>query len=150
MTGPDAPSLDTQPEEGLLDTSAVIRLGEITDPALLPKRPRIAAITLAELSLGPLLAAEDRERALRLNHVQYAERNFEPLPFDAGAARALARVAADIRGRGRKPTARTFDALIAATAVANSLPLYTANSNDFKGISDLTVVRLPPGSAPPR
>ncbi len=134
----------TRPVEGILDTSAVIRLSEIADPECLPEAPRISAVTLAELSLGPLLTDDDRVRAIRLAHVQHAEHNFEPLPFDARAARAFGRVAADIRRSGRKPAARTFDALIAATAVANSLPLYTCNPADFGGIEELTVVSLLP------
>ena len=127
-----------RPQRGILDTSAVIDLGQL-DPAALPHEPLITAITLAELSVGPLLASSDEQRAARLAHLQQAEADFEPLPFDAPAARAFGRVASELRASGRKPAARAYDALIAATALAHGLPLYTAKPDDFAGISDLDV-----------
>jgi tRNA(fMet)-specific endonuclease VapC len=90
-----------------------------------------------------LVATDDGVRAARQAHVQQAEADFDPLPFDAAAARAFGRVAASLRRAGRKPTARAYDAMIAATAVANSLPIYTCNPADFTGIEDLTVVAVP-------
>lgn len=108
----------------------------------------ITAVTLAELSLGPLVTDDPGERALRQARLQEVEANFDPLPFDASAARAFGRVAASLRSSGRKTGARAFDALIAATAVANDLPVYTANPRDFDGIDGLTVVSVPhPGAA---
>ncbi len=89
--------------------------------------------------MGPLLASSEEQRAARLAHLQQAEADFEPLPFDAPAARAFGRVASELRASGRKPAARAYDALIAATALAHGLPLYTANPDDFAGISDLDV-----------
>ncbi|MFQ5381800.1 MAG: PIN domain-containing protein [Dehalococcoidia bacterium] len=102
--------------------------------------PIITTITLAELSVGPLVARTNAERAARQAHLQQAEADFDPLPFDAAAARAFGQVAADLRQSGRKPAARAFDALIAAIAIANGLPVYTANPDDFSGIGELTVV----------
>ncbi len=133
--------------EGLLDTSTVLLLPRITDPSVLPDVPLICAITLAELSVGPLVTDDDAERARRLSHVQQAEADFEPIPFDAAAARAFGLVASSLRRSGRKPAARALDALIAATAVANGLPLYTCNPGDFVGIDELTVraVSVPGG-----
>jgi predicted nucleic acid-binding protein len=128
---------------GLLDTSTVILLPRLRDPGLLPAEPRISAITLAELSVGPLVAADDRERATRLAHLQQAESDFDPLPFDADAARAFGQVAASLRRSGRKASARAYDAMIAAVALANGLPLYTCNPDDFAGIDGLTVVAIP-------
>lgn len=128
---------------GLLDTSAVILLGRLDDPTLLPHEARISAITLAELSVGPLVAASEQERAARQLHLQYAEADFDPIPFDAAAARAFGQVAASLRRAGRTPAARAYDAMIAATAIANELPLYTANPKDFAGIDGLTVIPLP-------
>lgn len=125
-------------ELGLLDTSAVIELARL-DAESLPSQPSISAVTLAELSVGPHVAGSDAERAARQAHVQQAEADFDPIPFDANSARAFGRIAASLRLAGRKPAARAYDALIAATAVANSLPLYTANSRDFEGIEGLTV-----------
>ena len=128
---------------GLLDTSTVILLQRFVDPGLLPEVPRISAITLAELSVGPLVATTEIERARRMAVVQQAEADFEPLAFDAAAARAFGRVAASLRRVGRKPAARAYDALIAATALANDLPLYTVKPGDFTGIDELEVVGLP-------
>jgi predicted nucleic acid-binding protein len=128
---------------GVLDTSTVIMLPRITNVACLPAEPLITAVTLAELSVGPLVATDDAERAARQAHVQQAEADFDPLPFDAAAARAFGRVAASLRKAGRKPSARAYDAMIAATAVAHSLPVFTCNPNDFTGIDGLTVVAVP-------
>jgi tRNA(fMet)-specific endonuclease VapC len=128
---------------GLLDTSAVILLSRIRDPQTLPAEPHISTITLAELSVGPLVASDDVERASRLAHLQQAEADFEPLPFDADAARAFGQVAASLRRSGRKTSARAYDAMIAAIAISNQLPLYTCNPGDFAGIDDLTVVAIP-------
>jgi tRNA(fMet)-specific endonuclease VapC len=129
--------------EGLLDTSTVILLGRISPDAALPDESLISAITLAELSVGPLIAASEEERAARQAHLQQAETDFEPVPFDAAAARAFGRVAASLRSGGRKPAARAYDALIAATAIANQLPLYTCNPSDFAGIPELNLVAVP-------
>lgn len=129
--------------EGLLDTSTVILLPRLRDPEALPAEPRISTITLAELSVGPLVASDDAERAARLAHLQQAEADFDPLPFDADAARAFGQVAASLRRSGRKTSARTYDAMIAAVALANELPLYTCNPDDFNGIDGLTVIAIP-------
>jgi predicted nucleic acid-binding protein len=129
--------------EGLLDTSTLLLLPRIDDPSALPDVPLISAITLAELSVGPLVTADDAERARRLAHVQQAEADFDPLPFDSAAARAFGQVASSIRQSGRKPAARALDALIAATAIANGLPLYTCNPDDFAGIAGLVLRPVP-------
>jgi predicted nucleic acid-binding protein len=129
--------------EGLLDTSTVLLLPRIDDPSVLPDVPLISAITLAELSVGPLVTDDEAERARRLAHVQQAEADFDPLPFDAAAARAFGQVASSLRRSGRKPAARALDALIAATAIANGLPLYTCNPDDFAGITGLVLHPVP-------
>jgi predicted nucleic acid-binding protein len=126
----------------VLDTSTVLRLGRWTDAALLPDEPLITAVSLAELSVGPLVARDERERAARQAHLQQAEADFDPLPFDAAAARAFGQVAASLRRAGRKPAARAYDAMIAATALANDLPVYTCNADDFDGIDGLEVVSV--------
>ena len=125
--------------EGLLDTSVVLALHSIADVSDLPEVALISAITLAELSVGPLVATDELERARRLATVQQAEADFDPIPFDAAAARAFGQVAAACRRSDRKPAARSFDAMIAATALANGLPLYTANPDDFAGIDGIVV-----------
>lgn len=130
-------------ERGILDTNLVINLNRLDDPSVLPAEPMITAITLAELSAGPLLATSDAERAARQAHLQQAEADFDPLPFDANAARAFALVTSSLRRSGRKVRARALDAMIASTALAHYLPVYTSNPADFAGIDGLTVVAVP-------
>lgn len=132
---------DERPAQGVLDTSAVIALRQITDPSALPAEPLITTVTLAELSAGPLVAHDENERAAGQAHLQEAEADFDPLPFD----RAFGQVAASLRRSGRKTAARAYDVLIAATAMAHGLPVYTCNAADFEGIDGLHVipVRLP-------
>jgi predicted nucleic acid-binding protein len=128
---------------GLLDTSTVVLLADLDDVDVLPTEPVVSTITLAELSIGPLVTDDDSKRAIRQAHLQQAEVDFDPIPFDAAAARAFGQVAADLRRAGRKTSARAFDALIAAVAVANDLPLFTVNPGDFEHINGLTVVDVP-------
>jgi predicted nucleic acid-binding protein len=103
----------------------------------------ITTITLAELSVGPLVATSDEERAARQAHLQQAEADFDPLPFDAAAARSFGQVASSLRRAGRKPAARAYDAMIAAVCVAQGLPIHTCNPADFTGIDGLDVVEVP-------
>jgi len=129
--------------DGLLDTSTLLLLPRITDPSVLPGFPLISAIALAEISVGPLVTDDEAERARRMAQVQQAEADFDPLAFDAAAARAFGQVASSLRRSGRKPAARALDALIAATAIANGLPLYTCDPDDFAGIEGLDVRLVP-------
>jgi predicted nucleic acid-binding protein len=128
---------------GVLDTSTVILLERIADVSSLPEEPMITAVTLAELSVGPLVASDPQEQAIRQVRLQQAEADFQPLPFDAAAARSFGRVAASLRRGGRRSSARAFDAMIAATAIANDLPLFTCNPSDFENIDDLDLRRIP-------
>lgn len=128
--------------QGVLDTSAVIALHRLKSPEQLPDEPLITTITLAELSVGPLVADNESERIARQAHLQQAEADFDPLPFDTPAARAFGGVAACLRRSGRKASARSYDAMIAATALANGLPVYTCNPDDFAGIDGLEVVPI--------
>jgi hypothetical protein len=127
----------------VLDTSTVILLRRLTDASSLPEEPLITAVTLAELAVGPLVADDERERAARQAHLQQAESDFVPLPFDDAAARAFGQVAASLRRSGRRASARAYDAMIAATALANDLPVYTCNPDDFAGIEGLEVIAVP-------
>ena len=129
---------ETPQARGLLDTSAVTDLAKL-DVTQLPSECMISAITLAELSVGALVATNARERAARQAHLQQAEADFDPVPFDAACARTFGRVAASLRRSGRKTQARAYDALIAATAITHELPLYTRNPADFTGIDGLNV-----------
>lgn len=128
---------------GVLDTSTVILLSGITDASTLPDKPLITTMTLAELSVGPLVTDDEEERVTRLAHLQQAESDFEAIAFDAAAPRTFGRVAATLRRAGRKPAARAYDALIASVAIAQDLPLYTCNPQDFAGIPDLDLRAVP-------
>jgi predicted nucleic acid-binding protein len=128
---------------GIIDTSVVIDLEKI-DPKTLPAEVAISAITLAELAAGPHATTDPDERGRRQDRLQRAEAAFDPLPFDAEAGRSYGRVYAAVVSVGRKaPGPRAVDLLIAATACASQLPLYTRNPDDFQGLSDLLdVVRI--------
>jgi predicted nucleic acid-binding protein len=131
---------DARPQRGLIDTSVVIDLPAI-EPGRLPVEVAISAITLAELAAGPHATTDITERAKRQDRLQRAEATFEPLPVDAGVARAYGRVYAAVTTAGRKARGRrAVDLLIAATAVAAGLPLYTRNPDDFAGLSGLITI----------
>ena len=126
-----------RPPQGLLDTSVVIDL-ERLDPSKLPIEVAVSALTMAELAAGPHAASDADERGRRQDRLQRAEAAFDPLPFDGEAARAYGRIYAAVTASGRKARgARAVDLLIAATACAASLPLYTRNGADFEGLDEL-------------
>jgi predicted nucleic acid-binding protein len=133
---------------GLLDTNIMILRSRIA-PEELPDEVAISAVTLAELSAGPHEVRPDTEqdtyseaaeRARRLDVLQRAEHEFDPIPFDTDAARAYGRVTAAAIAAGRKPRRRAVDLMIAATAIAAELPLYTKNPDDFAGLDHLVTV----------
>jgi predicted nucleic acid-binding protein len=128
---------DPRHARGLIDTSVIIDLEQIEREDL-PLEVAVSAITMAELAAGPHATADRAERARRQDRLQRAEATFEPLPVDAEVARAYGRVYAATAASGRKARGRrAVDLLIAATAVAAGLPLYTRNPDDFVGLSDL-------------
>jgi predicted nucleic acid-binding protein len=120
-------------ERALLDTSVVVDLDRMSVDRL-PVQVAISAITMAELAAGPAAATDEAERARRQDRLQRAEATFDPLPFDAEAARAYGRIYAAARTHGRTSRRRLADLLIAAVALANALPLITRNAADFAGI----------------
>ena len=122
---------------GLLDTSVVIDWDALNVAAALPDETAICAITLAELTAGPHLATASDERARRQARLQQVEAAFEPFPFDASAARSYGQIVAAVAETGRSHRRRIADLLIAATAHANDLPLYTRNPDDFDGLGEL-------------
>jgi predicted nucleic acid-binding protein len=135
-------------QQGLLDTNIMILRGWI-DPAELPAEMAISAVTLAELSAGPHQVRGDdgqdghkerAERARRVDILQRAENEFDPIPFDAEAARIYGRVCAAVVEAGRTPRRRVADLMIASIAVAEGLPLFTTNPDDFKGLEELLTV----------
>ncbi len=131
---------EDRPSRGLLDTSVVIDLEDI-DPSRLPGEVAVSAITMAELAAGPHATTDAHERARRQDRLQRAEAAFDPLPFDAEAARAYGRLYAAVVASGRKARGtRAVDLLIAATACAANLPLYTRNRDDLRAVEKLVEV----------
>lgn len=130
---PDSP----RDKRGLVDTSVVIDLEQL-DARQLPIELAVSAITMAELAAGPHATEDALERARRQDRLQRSEAAFDPLPFDGEAARAYGRIYAAEVARGRKARgARAVDLMIAATACAEDLPIYTRNPEDFQGLRDL-------------
>jgi len=126
--------------KGLIDTSVVIDLGSLETDQL-PAEISVGAITMAELAAGPHATTDPEERARRQDRLQRAEAVFDPVPFDAGAARAYGRVFAATLAAGRKARgARAADLLIAASALAAGLPLYTRNPSDFRALEALITI----------
>ncbi|MBV6415846.1 MAG: Ribonuclease VapC5 [Steroidobacteraceae bacterium] len=131
-----------EPTQGVLDTSIVID-HDLIDPSLLPDESAISAVTLAELAAGPHATESRDERARRQDRLQWAAATWDPLPFDAESARMYGRVFAAARAAGQSGRARLADLLIASTAAANSLPLYTRNPADFSSLKRiLKIVRI--------
>jgi len=130
------------PCRGLVDTSVVIDLERVA-PDTLPPEIAIATVTLAELAAGPHAAEDPTERARRQARLQCTEATFDAIPFDAAAARAYGRLWAEVASAGRKARGkRALDLLIAATALAAELPLYTRNPSDFDGLGTLIDVTM--------
>jgi predicted nucleic acid-binding protein len=124
---------------GLLDTNIVVYLAAL-DPAQLPDEMVISAVALAELSAGPHHTTDPVERARRTNVLQHAEATFEPLPFDADAARAFGMICAAVLATGRTPRRRIADLMIAAIAVVSRVPFYTTNPDDFTGLDHILTI----------
>lgn len=122
---------------GLLDTSVIIDWHDPQVVASLPEDIAVSAISAAELAAGPALAKNRAEAARRQTRVQEVESLFEPIPFDAAAARSYGLVVAAVADSGRKHRRRDADLLIAATAHAQGLDLYTRNPDDFAGLEQL-------------
>lgn len=136
--------MTAEPQRGLVDTNIVI-LRDRLAPDDLPDEIAISAVTLAELSAGPHAvvgddAAARAERGRRIGILQRVESEFDPLPFDAAAARVYGQLTGAVRALGRAPRRRHADLQIAATAAANTLPLYTTNPDDFAGLEEWVMI----------
>jgi predicted nucleic acid-binding protein len=123
----------------LLDTNVIIHLPSLR-PNQLPLETAISSITLAELSAGPFATQDPAERVARIGRLQRVEATYDPLPFNAAAARQYGPVHAAIQSTGRTPRRRLADLLIACVAIANDLPLYTVNPQDFIGLERLLTI----------
>ena len=129
----------TEVTQGVLDTSVVID-HDLIDVGLLPDESAISAVTLAELAAGPHATENKDERARRQDRLQWATATWDPLPFEAESARMYGRVFAAARAAGQSSRARFADLLIASTAAANGLPLYTRNASDFSALKRIVKV----------
>ncbi|HSL63538.1 MAG TPA: PIN domain-containing protein [Gaiellaceae bacterium] len=131
---------DERPARGVLDTSVVIDAQRL-EPTRLPADPAVSAVTFAELAVGTHVARDADERARRQERLQRLEATLEPLPVDAAVTRSYGRIVAAVVASGRKARGpRALDLLIAATALAAGLPLYTRNPSDFEGLGDLVEI----------
>ena len=144
-SGGPAPCTD----RGLADTSVLIELESIGTAAL-PEEARRLGSELGGAGGGA--ARDGRSARTRTPPRSTAADSGDvrsPSPFDADAARAYGQIYAAVRSAGRKAGGRRFaDLLIAATALAARLPLYTRNAGDFSGLEDLLEV-VPVGKPQP-
>lgn len=122
-------------ERGLLDTSVLVDLQTLSEAAL-PVHGAVAAITLAELAAGVHTTKDPMERSVRLMRLQLLESSFDSLPFDADTARIYGRLVALVIAAGQSARPRRLDLMIAATALAHDLPLYTRNAKDLSALRD--------------
>lgn len=134
--------------QGLLDTDILI-LRSWIESNQLPDEMAISAVTLAELSAGPHQVrpdteqrsyAEHAERARRLDPSRGSRTSSIHSPSASKRHGPTARVTAAVVAAGRQPRRRTADLMIAATAIAEDLPLFTTNPADFNGLTDLLTI----------
>ncbi|HEX7291030.1 MAG TPA: type II toxin-antitoxin system VapC family toxin [Conexibacter sp.] len=135
--------MSAAPTRGLLDTSVLIadESGRRLDAERLPDELAISAVTLAELHVGVLAARDVDTRARRLATLE-ATADVHLLPVDERVAAAWARLRVHLAEAGRRLNVN--DLWIAATALANDLPVVTQD-DDFEpvdGVAGLSVVRV--------
>ncbi|WP_067545875.1 type II toxin-antitoxin system VapC family toxin [Nocardia crassostreae] len=131
--------MTTVHERGLVDTDVLILIDAV-DPDELPAEILTSSITMAELAAGPHFTTDPAERARRIERIQNAEALFEPVPFDARAARRYGHIVAAVLAAGRNPKPRRIDLMIASIASVHGLPLFTVNPADFAGIEHLVTL----------
>lgn len=118
---------------GMLDTRVVIDLPTI-DPAKLPSAVAVSAIVLAELAHGVAVTADPAEMMVRAQRLADIEAEFAAIPFDREAARRYGTLVALTVRANQDPRPRRVDLMIAATAAAHDLPLYTRDPAHFVGL----------------
>ena len=131
-----------RPSRGLLDTCVVIDL-PVIDLSLLPVEAAVSSIVLAELAQGVAMAKDAVAMMARAQRLADVEAEFAALPFDREAARRFGTLVALTIKANRDPRPRRMDLMIAATAAAHGLPLYTRNADDFKGLEQgVTIIAV--------
>lgn len=125
------------PRHVLLDTSVLIDYSEVRSALPDDAEAAISAISLAELAAGLHSTKDPMKQAQRQLQFQWVARSFNPLAFDGETANVYGSLAFLLEQIGRRPRGRVADLRIAATAVQYSLPLYTRNPDDFKGLGPL-------------
>ncbi len=123
----------SKPNAGLLDTSAFIAQESGRPLGELPDRVAVSVVTIGELQLGVLNAAEDDTRARRAETLSLA-RAADPIPISEAVMVSWARLVADCRAAGVHRAVKLTDALIAATAVEHGLPVVTQDG-DYEQIA---------------
>ena len=124
----------------LLDTSFFVAAesGRPRGEAIGVEETEVSVVTLAELTVGVLLAAEE-DRPRRLATLSAVESTWDPLPVTADVARAFAGIVADLRLRRRRVP--VLDALVAATAVVEGIPVVTQD-RDYEAIPGVEVIAI--------
>ncbi|MGF6887520.1 putative nucleic acid-binding protein [Nocardia sp. GAS34] len=125
------------PRHVLLDTSVLIDYATVQSSLPEEAEAAISAVSLAELAAGLHSTKDPMKQAQRQLQFQWVAKSFNPLAFDAETANIYGSLAFLLEQIGRKPRGRVADIQIAATAVRYSLPLYTRNPDDFKGLGPL-------------
>jgi predicted nucleic acid-binding protein len=116
-------------DAALLDTSVFIarESGRPLAAELLPTHLAVSVITLAELQAGVLIATDTAIRSRRLATLRLVS-GIAPLPVDETVAEHWATLRVQLAEAGRRAGAN--DLWIAATAIANNLPVATQD-DDF-------------------
>lgn len=127
-------------EKGLLDTSVLIaeESGRRLTTDDLPEDSFVCVVTLAELEAGVLVATDTSVRSRRLGTLRSLAA-IAPLPVDAAAASAWARMRVELAAAGRRMGVN--DLWIAAVAAANDLPVVTQD-DDFDALVELDLVKV--------
>lgn len=113
---------------GLLDTSIFIARETGRSLGELPDQVAVSVVTIGELQLGVLAAADQQARARRADTLALA-RTADPIPLSEAVMVTWARLVADCRAAGVQRAVKLTDALIAATAVEHGLPVVTQDAD---------------------
>jgi len=97
----------------------------------------VSALTLAELAYGIPLAPDPLEATRRAQVYARVKTWVTPVPFDLAAADKYGELVGLVRATGRSPRLRRLDLMIAATAAALGVPLFTSDRTAFAGLDSM-------------